>query len=407
MDLIKFQKLFLIAFVLDRESGSESKTASDLLRIYLKHAEFVKVLTSSLTPLSEISKLKEEFNGKIEINVLKLPRFFLGKGRAILLLGIRYWHRKALKSKVEQDYFSGADLGVHLSFATFLFGTPLNRISIPYIFGPAGFSMFSRNSLRIIGIWSVLELFRNLLVKLTIRTDPFVRKSLNGASVVIATDINSKRILQEGIKLSNLSLPIPHISFSSVESIKKINSNRIIWVGQYLKKKDPLLALQIFENVADSFKNLTLHFYGDGPLKNELSNAISMSPYEDRIFMHSWITSKELLIEISNSEILLHTSVRETAGNQILESVLVGTKVITSNRTNLFTWLEIPGVSYALVDSYITRKELVIRYSNDISSWYSLDQESRTQIMNSSREILKCYTPLRLVEGTLHAYFAK
>lgn len=120
MDLIKFQKLFLIAFVLDRESGSESKTASDLLRIYLKHAEFVKVLTSSLTPLSEISKLKEEFNGKIEINVLKLPRFFLGKGRAILLLGIRYWHRKALKSKVEQDYFSGADLGVHLSFATFL-----------------------------------------------------------------------------------------------------------------------------------------------------------------------------------------------------------------------------------------------------------------------------------------------
>jgi glycosyltransferase involved in cell wall biosynthesis len=391
--------------VLDRESGSESKIASDLLRIYIENAGHVKILTSSLTSQSEVAKLRAEFDGKVEIHILEFPRIFVGHGRVILLLGIRWWHQKALKKKTEQIYFSDVDLGVHLSFATFLFGTPLSRLSIPYIFGPAGFSMFSRNSTRIFGMKSLAELFRNLIVDLILRIDPYVRRSLTKASVVIPTDLNSRQIVQDRIHLTNLTVPIPHISFTRFESSKSTKSNRLIWVGHFLQKKDPHLALEAFEKVADSLENFTLHFHGDGPLEKQLRNAILASHFKSRIFIGSWLTSKELHHEISKSEILLHTTVRETAGNQILESVLLGTKVISSNRTNLFSWLRIPGLSYVQVDSLISRKELVLRYAREISDWCELEQMTRVQMMDSSQAIMKSFTPMRIVKSTLHEYF--
>ena len=406
LESLKSKNLLVVAFVLDRESGSESKIASDLLRIYAENAQNVKVLTSSLTPDTELTKFRDEFFGKIEFNVHDFPKFFLRHGRAVFLIGIKLWHRKALKNKSEQILYAGLDLGIHLSYATFFYGTPLSKLQIPYIFGPAGFSKFSRNSIRVNGMWSLLEILRNFLVDSILRFDPFVRKSFAKASIIIPTDTTIKQNLQDILNISNLTDPIPHISVTISEGNESKKLLRLIWVGHFIKKKDPFLALEIFEKVANNFDNLTLQFCGTGPLENKLRNAIAASPYKSRIFVSGWLTSKKVHHEISKSEILIHTSSRETAGNQILESIMLGTKVITSCRSNLFTWLSTPAISYVEIEALISRKELVSRYACEILDWFSIEPLIRLKLIDSSQDLLKDFNPNRIVENTLHEYFS-
>lgn len=407
LNLISNKKLIVFAFVIDRDSGSESKIASDILRKYLAHGASVRVLTSSQTPTIEISKLFSEFGQKVEVKRLEFSKFFEGRSRPIFLLGIRLWHQNALRRKIEQETYVDFDLGVHISFSTFIFGSPLSRLKIPYIFGPAGFSVSSMNSLRIMGMSSIFELIRNQLIKLILQLDFFVRQSLLRAVIVIPTDTRVEEILKRYFSTLTLTPPIPHFSSTEIECAKKLNTQRIIWVGHYIRKKDPLIAIEAFETIADLFEDVTLHFYGNGPLERNLIQRISASRFSERIFLNGWLPSEDLYLEISNSEILIHTALRETAGNQILESIILGTKVITSNRTNLYTWLSVPGVSYIEVKAGMTRANLATSYGYEIVQWLQCEPRMRLEKLKKSKQTLSLFSPTKIVEDSLHQYFIK
>jgi len=78
-------------------------------------------------------------------------------------------------------------------------------------------------------------------------------------------------------------------SNSEIETIKKRNYNTVlkfVFVGSLVAGKRPLLAIKIIEALQRQGYKVQLDIFGDGVLKNELSNYISVNNLKSNIIIH-------------------------------------------------------------------------------------------------------------------------
>ena len=398
-------RLVVVAFALDRLSGSEGKIASELVQIYSNSAKKVYILTSSLTSKEEIQKFENQQKQNVTVLSINFPSIFERFGRIGFQIGVQYWHRYATRKLAKMDDLKDIDLGIHVSYGTCLYGTPLRWIGCPYIFGPIGFSYFSFDFLRVYGINAIGELIRNLTINILLKIDPHVRKSISRARIVIPTDNKVKSLIVRNHKGAKLTERIPHLAFKDPQFNNLRKEEKVIWVGNFIRKKNPLIVLEIFNILAPVFPNLTLYFYGKGKLKRVLLSEIGKSPFRQRIHLNEWVSVTKLTNEIAKSEVLLHTAIRETAGNQIIEGVLSGTKVISSNATNIYEWMENPAISFVKVFRYMTKEELAHSYAKEIADWIRLNEKEKENIISSGRRSLTEYSYEMIAKRTLHQFF--
>jgi glycosyltransferase involved in cell wall biosynthesis len=355
--------LVISAFVIDSESGSEPFIAHEAIVEATKYFERILIVTSSLTRISEIQRNHQSTYTKVEF--IQVPFEFDGIFDFRFYIKYRNWQKNAgvILQKAVRNIETKNIMGLHISLSTFLFGSCFAGSGIPYIYGPAGFSIFHLRFSRLYGIKTIGEILRNMLALFFLCFDWRTRKSIIQSSAVVPVNQGNEAILLKLFRRStNVVSPIPHSALPEMETISVEKTTNIVWVGRLIPRKFPMAALEIFSVIAKSDKAVKLIICGDGPLRGSLLAAVDKHDFRNRIVYKGWLEKHDLSSEISKASLLLMTSIRETAGNQIVESMKLGTHVVAMDSSGLRKYIKTPSVIFIPIKLHESKSDIFNKF---------------------------------------------
>ena len=103
---------------------------------------------------------------------------------------------------------------------------------------------------------------------------------------------------------------------------------RVIWVGRLDGPKNPGLMLDAFTLVA-KVSDVSLAIVGDGHLRSELEEKCKVLGLEQRVSFLGYLP--EPYVEMGSSDLLVLSSDREGFGNVIVEAMLCGLRVVSTD----------------------------------------------------------------------------
>ena len=115
--------------------------------------------------------------------------------------------------------------------------------------------------------------------------------------------------------------------------------NRIVSVGRLHAQKNHKMLINAFAN-SKAKDTHTLHIYGEGVLRDELSELITSLEMNDRIFLEG--NSKQVHEDIKNSKLFVFTSDYEGLPNALMEAMVMGIPCISTDCS--------PGGARMLID---------------------------------------------------------
>lgn len=144
--------------------------------------------------------------------------------------------------------------------------------------------------------------------------------------------LSMSKVMQKQIKkISNVDSEIlfNFIDEKSLEvyrSKKKLNSNEfnIVFLGTLSSRKQPILLLDIFNEIAK--ENCFLNLIGDGPLYKKIKSKISKYDLNKKVIMHGFLKSPYSIL--AKSDLLIIPSRSEGTSRAILEGLFLGVKCI-------------------------------------------------------------------------------
>ena len=146
-------------------------------------------------------------------------------------------------------------------------------------------------------------------------------------ALIVQTNKSKTLIKTKYLKTNIIVLPNP-ISANSESIAMKDKNLKILNVGYLGGQKNQELLIDYFNSIPDSIKsNWTLHFVGDGPLKNSLKIKVNELNLSDKIFFHG--TIKEISKFYNSSSIFAFTSKSEGFPNSLAEAMSFGCACIS------------------------------------------------------------------------------
>lgn len=134
-----------------------------------------------------------------------------------------------------------------------------------------------------------------------------------------------KKLINNGIVIHNLieidDLP-EYISYSE-------RPNKIVSVGRLDEGKNFAMLIKAFSLICDNYPDYTVEIYGEGRLKNELSQLIQSLNMQDRIFLKGQKTN--VFEYIKDAKLFVFTSNMEGFPNALLEALLLGIPCISTD----------------------------------------------------------------------------
>lgn len=112
-------------------------------------------------------------------------------------------------------------------------------------------------------------------------------------------------------------------------SRKKTDKYKFINIGRLMPQKNQIMLIRAFSKVVNEYNDYKLYIYGDGDLKDYLSNLIRSLGMENNIFLMG--NSKKLHKEIADSYCFILSSNYEGLSNALMECVAMGIPSISTD----------------------------------------------------------------------------
>ena len=252
--------------------------------------------------------------------------------------------------------------------------------------------IFQHYSLKILnfsqGFWSrVTRIPNTKLLRIAIAYSDLV--------FVYSTEVFNE-FINFGIDLEKLILtPLGIVSNLTIEQKKytsSIKNFRIVVVGRLSVEKDLFLALDILRDLKYLGVQFSAHFFGTGPLEISLRNYIHVCKLEENVFFEGW---KSDLGEIyDGSDLLLHTSKTEGYGQVIIESLIRGLKVFSTN-VGVVQDLSDYEIGYLHIfqanqETAEIAKALAVFLSQDVFSSEKITEVLKRHTFSEMQYILEC-----------------
>lgn len=129
---------------------------------------------------------------------------------------------------------------------------------------------------------------------------------------------------QKAIVIHN-SVTVPQEKYPIAEERDK----RIVTVGRLHPQKNPHLLIDAFAMIASKYPDITLEFYGDGELKNELQAQIDSIGLHERIYLNP--SRKDLFDCIRTARLFVLPSDFEGMPNALMEAMSLGLPCISTD----------------------------------------------------------------------------
>lgn len=104
--------------------------------------------------------------------------------------------------------------------------------------------------------------------------------------------------------------------------------NKIVWVGRLTKQKNPQMMIKAFYKFSKEHSDYRLYMYGDGVLRNELTELIHRYSLNDRVFLMGSVDN--IFDCIVDAKLFVMTSNYEGMPNALLEAMCIGLPVIST-----------------------------------------------------------------------------
>lgn len=132
-----------------------------------------------------------------------------------------------------------------------------------------------------------------------------------------------------GLKVIYNPVIVPHFSFRKA-------ANKILYVGKLSKGKGVDVLLGAFAKIVPKIKDVSLEIIGTGHLYKSLTDFVSVNKFKNKIVFRGHLNHDNTLKEIAKSSLTIIPSVwPEPFGRVAVESLLVGTPVLVTNRGGL------------------------------------------------------------------------
>ncbi len=332
-------KLLLSAYDCDPVRGSEARLSWNYVKEFAALGHEIHVLTSTRSaehlPAGLAELTAQGMN--VESTVLgdhplarRLPRIGY-MGRYLL------WQWHALDTAREIDATFDADIVHHVGWGSLQGGSRLWRLGKPFLFGPVGGAQHAPSAFKeYFGSSWRSEWLRTMISVKSIRLLPTIRGPFKHAEIILAANhetydlarlIGAKRI--ELIR--DVAIP-PDLIVKGIERRPDNEPLHVIWLARNLPRKGLALALDGFAKLpAECPARLTV-VGADGAAidlaeRADRIRAVSDDPHR-LTFLGAvdWPTAQAAL---RDSDVFLFTSLRDTAGVQLLEAIASGLAVIT------------------------------------------------------------------------------
>jgi glycosyltransferase involved in cell wall biosynthesis len=237
------------------------------------------------------------------------------------------WQSAALERARRMHGLQPFDVVHHTTWGSIIFGSPLWRLPIPFIFGPVGGGQRTPIAARpyFQDGWRA-EQFRNLSVKVT-RWNPVVRSTLAHARTVLVTNDDTEALAR--LMGARDVRPFPDFGVERVtpRGPRRAGPLRILWVGGSFPRKGLAVALEAVAKARDQVE-LELVIAGGGPHAHEVNEWIRTWNLADTARYLGVVPFLEMQRLYASGDILLFTSLRDSLGTQLLEAAAAGLPLI-------------------------------------------------------------------------------
>lgn len=346
-------KVLIIAHELSPFSGSECAVGWNLVtRIASFHAVTVLYASGSqVRPYSYKTAIEKYFHdnppvpdlGLISVDQPPFTRFTSSLNRLfhkigpiglplLYYLGYRSWQKSAFSAAQEVHKRLGFDVVHQLTQITYREPGYTWKLGIPFFWGPTGgIANMPWHYYKSLPIGSkFIEGIRYLSNKYQSSCMGRIRKAISHSSVIYTysnEDARYFKTLSTGrIKLmldvGTTRLPVLTKNNTEIEEIIEC-----VWCGQLTYRKAPEIAIRALAAGEITMKKVRLTIIGDGPLEKSLHDLASHLQVKNVRWIKN-IPHNEVFEIMQQSDLLIHTSLREATSSVIPEALSVGLPVI-------------------------------------------------------------------------------
>jgi len=163
---------------------------------------------------------------------------------------------------------------------------------------------------------------------------PLRRLIYRQSKAVVANSEGLKIISQQTDPIPTITIPngIDTSYFKPRHKRTDTDVFSFIFAGRLSEQKNLCFLIEQLSILKNEINNpFTINIVGDGPLKNKLEKFADSLGISEKIIWHGWLSKKEVLKLLQNSDCLINPSFCEGMPNAVLEAQACGLPVIASN----------------------------------------------------------------------------
>jgi glycosyltransferase involved in cell wall biosynthesis len=241
------------------------------------------------------------------------------------------WQRAALRAARALHRDVGFDVVHHLTWGGIRAPTFLGSLGVPLIIGPIGGGETSPKSLRdqlpLRG--KFLERLRDLS-NATIGINPFVRKGLHDAAVILAKTADTRNLLSPALRektrvFMELSVPKNQIGLPRTQ---RCSPPKLLFAGRLVYWKGSHIAIEAMAALVRRIPNLRLTIVGNGPEEGRLRTAVALRNLAENVEFIPRMPQYKFLSLFNTHDLLLFPSLHDSSGGVVLEALCHGMPVV-------------------------------------------------------------------------------
>lgn len=210
------------------------------------------------------------------------------------------------------------------------------KTGIPFIWGPiGGMGMAPLSYMRGLPVKDYLKArLKNVINDWQRKHSPRVRKAIGQASALIAANSDSYKVLYGYHKNGNTTLineaGCPSVGSNDVHDFHH-NTLHLLWVGRFIHTKKLDLALEVIHELHDLPIHLDVIGTGSDNEVKYYKDYAARQGLNTKVTWYGQQPHSEVLRMMSESDLLLFTSILEGTPNVVLESIVNGLPVLCFN----------------------------------------------------------------------------
>lgn len=224
------------------------------------------------------------------------------------------------------------DLIHHITWGSIRYGSRLQNLNTPFVYGPLGSGERAPYNLRrgysLIG--HIKDFVRDIS-NLAIRVDPSVQNTIKNADLIIARTSETQSLIPMKFQdkcLVRSDLGIDEKQFGAFK-LRDRSARKFLFAGRLLHWKGLNVTISAFAKACEICDDLTFTIVGDGPEKQKLQRIAKRLNVFDKIQFINWVPQNELMALYREHDVFLFTSLHDSGGTVLLEAFGNGMPVIS------------------------------------------------------------------------------